>query len=82
MDEIPTDFDKMYEVMGEALTIYYQRDQVHQGLWKSNTLEEGNHHITSKYKRFVQDPATHIDDGLDLINYVAFQIVNVREGRV
>jgi hypothetical protein len=69
-------------VILEALSIFIQRDEKHGQIWKTNTLEEGNLHITSKYKRFTSDPATHIDDGLDLINYVVFQIINVRSGRV
>lgn len=69
-------------VLQEAMEIYLEREKKHKGLWKSNSLGEGNLHIMSKAKRFVQDPASHIDDGLDLINYVVFQILNVREGRV
>ena len=76
------DWHEHQEVLFEAMAIYRERDRKHKGLWKSNTLEEGNLHIQSKAKRFMQDPATHIDDGLDLINYVVFQIINVREGRV
>lgn len=70
--------EKQLAVMLEALDIFQERDDHHQSLWKQSAEFELGLHITSKYKRFMVDPATHIDDGLDLINYIVFQIRRAR----
>lgn len=63
-------------VLVEASRIFADRDEHHQGLWKTMDMAEEDHHIQSKSKRWAH--TRHEDDALDLINYVVFSILNQR----
>lgn len=80
----------MVEVLEEALRKYIERDGVYQGAWKEAGWEDSLDHIRSKAKRLLRWSGTEPltiqqqaieDDAIDLINYTAFFLLNLRADR-
>ena len=83
--------DEQYAVMGKALDIFQQRNAVHQDAWKQDGAQGSLEHIRHKLIRmqqmirFAETPfpvEQFVEEGLDLINYAAFAVRNVQDGRV
>ena len=78
-------------VMLEAYHKYLERNAVYENLWQDYGWMDTLTHVRSKAMRIVRKfwrdetapkatAALHLDDALDLVNYVVFFIRNVREG--
>lgn len=72
----------------EAFDIYRERQERYHDLWKEAGARDNAHHAKSKALRIdaelrgLGDVAPDLDDCLDLINYAAFTVRNVRAGRI
>lgn len=76
-------------ILGEAFEKFVERDRHYQGLWRKRGWRDSLHHIESKSQRIVHlgqlqvyehsDLLVAVDDALDLINYSAFLIRNIRD---
>jgi hypothetical protein len=81
------DYLEITTILFEALKKYADRDALYDGAWKEAGYLDSLHHIRSKATRILKlseraiDQADLVDDALDLINYTAFFIANVRAGR-
>lgn len=80
-DEITDDMIQHMEVLVEAFAIMVDREATHGGLWKQYGAADTAFHLKSKALRMANN-LQNIDDGLDAINYAAFTVRNVREGRL
>lgn len=77
-------------VLLDAFVIYKERNDRYQDLWKEYGAADTAHHLKSKALRVgaelgrTHEPgeAYDLDDAFDAVNYAAFTIRNVREGRL
>jgi hypothetical protein len=72
-------------VLLEAFDIYLERDKRYKGVWKGSgylgSLFDLRKKITRAWQVFwVGEGDGNIDDGLDIINFAAFFVRNVRSG--
>lgn len=88
--------DEQMDIFGEAFDLYQERNAVHRDLWKQDGVEGAVEHIRHKLARLKstmmttradeltldQMKAQFTEDALDLINYTAFAIRNMRDGRI
>jgi len=81
-DDIDDNLVAQFLVLMEALELFRVRDPHHKSLWKEYGASDTAFHCKSKALRLNVAPPEHLDDALDLINYAAFTIRNVREGRL
>lgn len=79
-EDITDNLIEQMQVFVEAFDIFTERDPHHKSLWRYYGTEDCLLHVRSKLGRFMVDPPTHLDDGLDLLNYATFAIRLVREG--
>lgn len=81
-EDITDNHLEQLEVFMEAFELFMVRDQHHKSLWKEYGASDTAHHCKSKAMRLNVEPAEHLDDAYDLINYAAFTVRNVKEGRL
>lgn len=84
--------DDYKDILLEAKEIYKERNAVRGNIWRDFSARTHLMHLRSKLARIEyamgQDPTQAdlanaiIDDSLDLINYAAFLVVQVREGKL
>lgn len=72
------------QVYMEAYETFVQRELKYHSLWKRYGATDSYHHVVSKAARaqFYLEGAEDESDPIDLINYTAFLIRNVRAGRL
>jgi len=80
--DVDSNMEGQFEVLMEAFALFMERDPHHKSLWKEYGASDTAFHCKSKALRLNVAPPEHLDDALDLINYAAFTIRNVREGRL
>lgn len=81
-EDITDNHVEQFAVLAEALELFMERDAHHRSLWKEYGATDTAHHCKSKAMRLNVEPAEHLDDAMDLINYAVFTVRNVREGRL
>lgn len=79
--DITADMLDHMQVLLEAFDIMVEREAQHGALWKEYGASDTAFHLKSKALRLLNN-LENIDDGLDAINYAAFTVRNVREGRL
>jgi hypothetical protein len=73
------------EVLMEAFVLFQAREQKYQSLWQQYGAVDSYHHMKSKTARcqfYLEGVTDDESDPLDLINYSAFLIRNMRAGRI
>jgi len=73
------------EVLMEAFVLFQAREQKYHSLWQQYGAVDSYHHMMSKSARcqfYLEGVTDDESDPLDLINYSAFLIRNVRAGRI
>src|ERR1035437_354201 len=72
------------EVYLEAFGVFVERELKYHSLWKQYGAVDSYHHVTSKAARsqFYLEGTEDESDPLDLINYTAFLIRNMRANRI
>ena len=88
MSNLPATEAEQLLVLQEAFEKFQERNKKYKDLWKKGGWRDSAHHIRSKSERIVHllsepsddsDAELFIEDAIDLINYAAFFVRNVRE---
>ena len=88
MNDLSKTDEEQLLVLQEAFEKFQERNKKYKDLWKKGGWLDSAHHIRSKSERIVnllstgatlEEAELHIEDAVDLINYAAFFIRNVRE---
>lgn len=85
-----TEQEQLY-IFAESFEIFRERNKKYKDLWKEGGWLDSVHHIRSKAARLatllsgvatLPDAETHLDNALDLPNFAAFFVRNVRSARL
>lgn len=74
-----------FQVLWAAMNLFDNRNSRYRDNWRRYGWRDSLHHCRSKLSRMFSlfgsdDPNKDLDDALDLINYAAFFIRNVKDG--